>query len=177
MFTQTIDFEENSAPILPKGNENKVKKSLNFNNAVNAGSRPNSSLSEQSATPNEAGRKRMQDEMFGSLSDDDELCGKSNFLYLMKLNSCSFSLIVLIGSNPSKKARNDEIVSDDQPCCSLIESFDEPIAVIKPRPKRYVFRLVPEEPHESVTTHMGQKLFMRLKRDDSTRQKVIMLVR
>jgi hypothetical protein len=27
-------------------------------------------------TSDEAGRKRMQDEVFGSLSDDEELCGK-----------------------------------------------------------------------------------------------------
>lgn len=65
-----------------------MKKSLNFNNAASSGSRPSSSLSDQLATSNETGRKRMQDEMFGSLSDDDELCGKSNVYYLMKLNSC-----------------------------------------------------------------------------------------
>lgn len=146
-----FDFEENAAPILPKGNENKVKKSLNFNNATSSGSRPSSSLSDQLATSNETGRKRMQDEMFGSLSDDDELCGKS--------------------SNPLKKARNDEIVLDDQSCDSLTESCGEPVAVRVPRPKRYVFRLVPEEPHQSITTHTGQKLFIRLKADESIRQK------
>lgn len=76
-----------------------------------------------------------------------------------------------------KKARNDEIVLDDQTCDSLTESCGEPVAVRVPRPKRYVFRLVPEEPHQSITTHTGQKLFIRLKADESIRQKVVMLLK
>lgn len=76
-FLFKLDFEENQAPILPKGHDYKVKKSLNFDDEASHSSRPNSSLSGQTALPDDAGRKRLQDEVFGSLSDDDDLCGKS----------------------------------------------------------------------------------------------------
>lgn len=76
-----LDFEENQAPILPKGNDFKVKKSLNFDDAAShGGSRSSSSLSGQTAVADDVGRKRMQDQIFGSLSDDDELCGQSIIL-------------------------------------------------------------------------------------------------
>lgn len=61
---------------MPKANDYKVKKSLNFNDAtIQGGSHSNSSLAHRVSTPEEA-RKRQQDEMFGSLSDDEDLCSK-----------------------------------------------------------------------------------------------------
>ena len=61
---------------MPKANDYKVKKSLNFNDAASpGGSRSNSSLANRVSTPDEA-RKRQQEEMFGSLSDDEDLCSK-----------------------------------------------------------------------------------------------------
>lgn len=83
-----------------------MKKSLNFNDGSNDSSRPNSSMSGHAVassgsrsnsrmagyatlTSDEAGRKRMQDEVFGSLSDDEELCGKGKIwcLYLITVDT------------------------------------------------------------------------------------------
>ena len=70
------EFDESRPPIMPKANDYKVKKSLNFNDAASqGGSRSNSSLANRVSTPDEA-RKRQQEEMFGSLSDDEDLCSK-----------------------------------------------------------------------------------------------------
>jgi hypothetical protein len=190
----TLDFEENSAPILPKGNDKKVKKSLNFNDGSSNGSRPNSSMSghatpscgsrpnsrmsgHTAAIPDEAGRKRMQDEVFGSLSDDEELCGKGKRSFILivevviKNKPNCFNLMV--GSNPPKKSRSDSLLLDDSATQTIPEIYEEPRAFCTSiRPKRYVFRLVPEEPHQCVTTHTGQKLFIRLKTEELLKQTV-----
>lgn len=76
------------------------------------------------------------------------------------------------GSNPSKKSRNDDILLDKCTTYTIPDMYEEPRAYRAPRPKRYVFRLVPEEPHQCVTTHTGQKLFIRLKSEESLRQRV-----
>ena len=68
--------------MLPKKHDFKVKKSLNFDDGA-CGSRSASSLSGRTPTPDEAGRKRLQDEVFGSMSDDEELCGKGQFSKLI----------------------------------------------------------------------------------------------
>ena len=56
----------------------KIKKSLNFDKPSVEDGSSNSSFPEPGNPAEEASRKRQQDEMFGSLSDDEELCGKSN---------------------------------------------------------------------------------------------------
>lgn len=59
------------------GNGSRSNSSLSGHAAPDIGSRSNSSMSGHAAPlSDEAGRKRMQDEVFGSLSDDEELCGK-----------------------------------------------------------------------------------------------------
>jgi len=79
---------------MPKANDYKVKKSLNFNDAASQiGSRSNSSFGNRVSTPDEA-RKRQQDEMFGSLSDDEELCSKGTYIYFFL--SSKFFLLLLI---------------------------------------------------------------------------------
>lgn len=70
---------------MPKGHDVKVKKSLNFNEDTNHDSRSSSSMSGRNSATGDVGRKRLQDEVFGSLSDDEELCGKSkNYTYKCK---------------------------------------------------------------------------------------------
>lgn len=76
-----LDFDDDKAPILPKGHDMKVKKSLNFNDAASIDSSSNSSFPDKVSALDESARKRQQDEVFGSLSDDDELSGKCNFYY------------------------------------------------------------------------------------------------
>ena len=74
---------------MPKGHDYKVKKSLNFDGERQP-SRSSSSLSGPSSftqDENDSGRKRLQDEVFGSLSDDDELCGdKSIWMVIFAFN-------------------------------------------------------------------------------------------
>lgn len=70
------DFDEDKAPIMPKGHDIKIKKSLKFDDNGSVGSRSGSSLAGRTPTPDETARKRQQDEVFGSLSDDEELCSK-----------------------------------------------------------------------------------------------------
>lgn len=84
-----------------------------------------------------------------------------------------------VDSNPAKKARNEatsnilpqqqqqSFLHDDNTCLDYI-----PASFLAPRPKRYVFRLVPEEPHQQLTTHTGQKLYMRMISEESIQQKV-----
>ncbi len=79
-----LDFEENEAPILPKKHDFKVKKSLNFDDGASASRSSASSLSGRTPTPDETGRKRLQDEVFGSLSDDEDLCGKGEIKSISK---------------------------------------------------------------------------------------------
>lgn len=78
------------------------------------------------------------------------------------------------GSNPSKKARNEVKIIEDPPQSDI---QDEPSKYLAPRPKRYVFRLVPPEPHLGITTYTGQKLFIRLKSEESLMQKVSYIFR
>ena len=81
--------------------------------------------------------------------------------------------IYITGLNPSKKARNeDKVVEDPFPSSTSYISEEPRRAVLAPRPKRFVFRLVPEEPHQSITTHTGQKLYIRLRSEESLKQKV-----
>lgn len=68
---------------MPKGHDFKVKKSLNFDDPVSQGSRSNSNLTDRVSIPDEA-RKRQQDEMFGSLSDDEDLCSIGNLIFLVQ---------------------------------------------------------------------------------------------
>lgn len=75
-----LEYEE-KAPLLPNENLIKIKKSLNFNKPFNEDSNSNHSLPDPVNISEEASRKRQQDEMFGSLSDDDELCGKSKHIF------------------------------------------------------------------------------------------------
>ena len=73
---------------MPKGQADfKVKKSLNFEEPRNHNSRPNSSQANHVLTADET-RKRQQDEMFGSLSDDEDLCSKGNHHCSLKNESC-----------------------------------------------------------------------------------------
>jgi len=62
----------------------KVKKSLKFGDAdSNHGSRASSSMSgHNTPTLDDATRKRQQDDVFGSLSDDEDLSGRG-ILYLL----------------------------------------------------------------------------------------------
>ena len=74
---------EEKAPILPNENLLKIRKSLNFSKPSNEDSNSNGSFPDH-----EASRKRQQDEMFGSLSDDDDLCSKG-----IQFNSINKQLI------------------------------------------------------------------------------------
>jgi hypothetical protein len=91
-------------------------------------------------------------------------------MWKLKNNPQLFNLTT--GSNPSKKSRNDDILFDRPVTHTTPECYEEPRAFRAPRPKRYVFRLVPAEPHQCVTTHTGQKLFIRLKTEESLKQTV-----
>ena len=83
----------------------------------------------------------------------------------------------LSDSNPAKKSRNEDIAPIRQPELSFLHDDNAchdyvPAGILAPRAKRYVFRLVPEEPHQVMTTHNGQKLYMRMKSEESIKKKV-----
>ena len=63
---------------MPKGHDVKVKKSLNFSEAASYDHSSTSSFPDKLSSNDDCARKRQQDEVFGSLSDDDELSGKCN---------------------------------------------------------------------------------------------------
>jgi len=56
----------------------KIKKSLNFNKPPAEDTNSNHSVPDLCNPSEESSRKRQQDEIFGSLSDDDDLCGQRN---------------------------------------------------------------------------------------------------
>lgn len=64
-----------------------------------------------------------------------------------------------------KRAKNEELLKENG-----IELATPDVVEYKtyhaPRPKRYVYRIVPEEPHQHVTSHTGQKLYIRMKSDE-----------
>lgn len=90
---------------------------------------------------------------------------------LFKKQTYVVYIIIFSASNPSKKARNEEKIIED-PVQSIPDIYHEPSKYLAPRPKRYVFRLVPPEPHVPITTYTGQKLFIRLRSEESLQQKV-----
>ena len=85
-----VEYDDDKAPIMPRGNDFKVKKSLKFNDGASCSSRSGSSLAGRTPTPDESARKRQQDEVFGSLSDDEDLCEKSKISLLLYTLICIF---------------------------------------------------------------------------------------
>ena len=67
--------------------------------------------------------------------------------------------------NPSKKSKQEDVHS-------FTSIKEVPIRTPLFRPKRYVFRLVPEEPHQHITTHTGQRLYIRFRSEENMKKKV-----
>jgi len=134
---------EEKAPLLPNENLMKIKKSLNFDKPSVEDGSSNSSFPEPGNLAEEASRKRQQDEMFGSLSDDEELCGKK--------------------SNPSKKLRQEETLP-------VVEKMKVPLHQSMTIRKKYVFRSKPDQPNQAITTDSGEKLFVRFKSSESMQE-------
>lgn len=158
---------------MPKGHDVKVKKSLKFDDVGSHGSRSGSSLGGSTPIPDENARKRQQDDVFGSLSDDEELCGKSmKICYIQNVLQNS----LLIGGNPPKKSRNDATSSVETgrlfPEKWKQTAVDKAATIHIPPPKRYVYRLIPNVPHQGITTHSGEKIYVKMISEDSLKQRV-----
>lgn len=74
----------------------------------------------------------------------------------------TYSFLLCLDANPSKKARSEHIVELERPR-SITPTITPAILT---RPKRYVFKLVPPEPHISLTSLSGQKFYVRLKSEE-----------
>ena len=154
-----VDPDDDKPAILPKENET-AKKSLKFDHI----SKDEDSQSSFKSAASDNSRKRQQEEIFGSLSDDEELCSAGNLNAQLILFYC-YNKCLVLDVNPSKKSKQEDVHS-------FTSIKEVPIRTPLFRPKRYVFRLVPEEPHQHITTHTGQRLYIRFRSEENMKKKV-----